>query len=198
MSPTLTHPAASSAATKSPAAVPTPVRPPWNEAERLAALHRYEILDTPREPEFDDVARLAADIFDAPIGVVNLIAEGRQWFKAEVGIGADELPLDVSICAHAILQQGIFVVPDTTKDERFRCNPLVSGDPGLRFYAGALLQTPEGLPLGTVCVLDTKPRPEGITDRQRLTLEVLARQVMSQLELRRAVAQRDSEVARAR
>ncbi|MDP8914655.1 MAG: GAF domain-containing protein, partial [Pseudomonadota bacterium] len=103
--------------------MPAPGQAPWNEAERLAALHRYEILDTPREPEFDDVARLAADIFEAPIGVVNLIAEGRQWFKAEVGIGADELPLDVSICAHAILQQGIFVVPDTTADERFRCNP---------------------------------------------------------------------------
>jgi PAS domain S-box-containing protein len=164
--------------------------PAWNEADRLAALDRYDILDTPREPEFDDVARLAADIFDAPIAVVNLIAEGRQWFKAEIGIGADELPLDVSICAHAILQPGIFVVPDTTADERFAGNPLVTGQPGLRFYAGALLETPDGLPLGTVCVLDTKVRA-GITDRQRLTLEVLARQVMTQLELRRAVAERE-------
>ncbi len=138
--------------------------PLWTEVERLEALARYEILDTPREPQFDDVARLAADIFEAPIAVVNLIAEGRQWFKAEVGIGADELPLDVSICAHAILQPGIFVVPDTTQDARFVRNPLVSGEPGLRFYAGALLETPEGLPLGTVCVLDTKPRPDGITD----------------------------------
>jgi PAS domain S-box-containing protein len=165
--------------------------PGWNESDRLAALDRYEILDTPREPEFDDVARLAADIFDAPIAVVNLIAEGRQWFKAEVGIGADELPLDVSICAHAILQPGIFVVPDTTADLRFSNNPLVTGEPGLRFYAGALLETPDGLPLGTVCVLDTKVRPQGINGRQRLTLEVLARQVMTQLELRRAVAQRE-------
>jgi hypothetical protein len=164
---------------------------PWSESDRLAALERYDILDTPREPEFDDVARLAADIFDAPIAVVNLIAEGRQWFKAEVGIGADELPLDVSICVHAILQPGIFVVPDTTKDDRFSSNPLVCGEPGLRFYAGALLETPDGLPLGTVCVLDTTARPEGITDRQRLTLEVLARQVMTQLELRRAVAERE-------
>ena len=169
----------------------------WTEAQRLAALNRYRILDTPREPEFDDVALLAADVFDAPIAVVNLIAEGRQWFKAEVGIGADELPLDVSICAHAILQRGIFVVPDTTGDERFRCNPLVTGAPGLRFYAGALLETPDGLPLGTVCVLDTAPRPEGITDRQRLTLEVLARQVMTQLELRRVLAEQEAEVARA-
>lgn len=172
--------------------------PPWAESERLNALDRYEILDSPREPGFDDVARLAADVFEAPIAVINFIAEGRQWFKAEVGIGARELPLDVSICAHAILQPGIFVVPDTTADERFACNPLVTGEPKLRFYAGALLETPEGLPLGTVCVLDTKARPDGISERQRLTLEVLARQVMSQLELQRAIKQRDEEVVRAR
>ena len=172
--------------------------PPWDEADRLAALDRYAVLDTPREPEFDDIVRLASDVFDAPISVVNLIASGRQWFKAEVGINADGLPLDVSICAHALLQPGIFVVPDTTKDPRFACNPLVTGDPSLRFYAGALLNTPEGLPLGTVCVLDTKPRPDGITDRQRLTLEVLARQVMTQLELRRAVAERDDRAERLR
>lgn len=163
----------------------------WDELDRLAALDSYGILDTPREPQFDDIVRLASDIFEAPIAVVNLVAGGRQWFKAEVGIGADELPLDVSICAHAILQRGIFVVPDTTKDDRFAGNPLVTGKPGLRFYAGALLETPEGLPLGTVCVLDTKPRRQGITDRERLTLQVLSNQVMSQLELRRAVAERD-------
>ena len=165
--------------------------PRWVEADRLAALRSYGVLDTPREAEFDDIVRLAADVFEAPIAVVNLIADSRQWFKAEVGIGADELPLDVSICAYAILQSGIFVVPDTTKDARFDCNPLVTGDPGLRFYAGALLETPDGFPLGTVCVLDTEPRPAGITPRQKLTLEVLARQVMTQLELRRAVAERD-------
>ena len=171
-----------------PACSPPPV---WSEAERLAALLRYGIIDTPKEPEFEDIVRLASDVFDAPISVVNLIASDRQWFKAEIGIGARELPLDVSICAHAILQDDLFIVPDTLLDERFRNNPLVNVDGGLRFYAGALLKTSEGLPLGTVCVLDTCPRPEGITDRQRLTLEVLARQVMTQLELRRAVAQRD-------
>lgn len=181
-----------------PRVIPSASGSPWDERERLIALNRYGILDTPREPEFDDVARLAADVFEAPIAVVNFIAEGRQWFKAEIGIGASELPLDVSFCAHAILQPGIFVVPDTTADERFACNPLVTGDPKLRFYAGALLETPEGLPLGTVCVLDTEARPEGISERQRLTLEVLARQVMSQLELQRAIRQRDEEVVRAR
>ena len=171
-------------------------KPSWTQADRLAALDRYAILDTPREAEFDDLVRLAADIFEAPIAVVNLIAANRQWFKAEVGIGADELPLDVSICAHAILQPGIFVVPDTTQDRRFDCNPLVTGEPGLRFYAGALIETPDGLPLGTVCVLDVVARPQGITARQRLTLEVLARQAMTQLELRRAVVDRDQRADR--
>ncbi len=137
-----------------------------------------------KEPDFDDIVRLAADTFGAPIAVVNLIANGRQWFKAEVGIGARELPLDVSICVHAILQGDTMVVPDTLLDDRFVRNPLVTAAGGLRFYAGALLKTEEGLPLGTVCVLDRQPRPEGITDHQRLTLEVLARLAMDQLEMR--------------
>ena len=162
---------------------------PWDEAVRLRALDSYLILDTPREADFDDVATLAAAAFGAPIGVVNLIADGRQWFKAEVGIGASELPLDVSICAHALLQSELMVVADTTTDPRFACNPLVTAEEGLRFYAGALLVTPDGLPLGTVCVLDRVARPQGITDLQRLTLGVLARQVMTQLELRRVLAQ---------
>ena len=165
--------------------------PGWTESDRLAALLRYGILDTPKEPEFEDIVRLAADVFEAPIAVVNLIASDRQWFKAEIGIGARELPLDVSICAHALLQDDMFIVPDTLLDPRFDTNPLVQAEGGLRFYAGALLRTEEGLPLGTVCVLDHKPRPEGVTARQRLTLEVLARQVMTQLDLRRAIVQRD-------
>ncbi len=163
---------------------------PWDETARLRALDSYGILDTPREAGFDDVAALAAAAFGAPMGVVNLIADGRQWFKAEIGIGARELPLDVSICAHALLQSELMVVTDTTIDQRFACNPLVTADEGLRFYAGALLITPEGLPIGTVCVLDRVARPHGITDLQRMTLSVLARQVMTQLELRRVLAQR--------
>ncbi|MGE0765731.1 MAG: GAF domain-containing protein [Hyphomicrobiaceae bacterium] len=159
----------------------------WDERDRLAALERYQILDTPTEPDFDDIVRLAAETFGAPIAVVNLIADGRQWFKAEVGIGARELPLDVSICSHAILQSGTMVVPDTRMDKRFDCNPLVTAENGLRFYAGAVLKTDQGLPLGTVCVLDREPRPAGITDHQRLTLEVLARLVMNQLEMRRVI-----------
>lgn len=159
----------------------------WNEQDRLAALDRYGILDTPTERDFDDIVQLAAGTFNASIAVVNLIASGRQWFKAEIGIGARELPLDVSICAHAILQSDTMVVPDTRLDERFISNPLVTAADGLRFYAGALLKTDEGLPLGTVCVLDRQPRPEGITAHQRMTLEVLARVVMNQLEMRRVI-----------
>ena len=157
-------------------------------ADRVAELHGYAILDTPREPEFDDLVCLAAEAFDAPIAVVNLIADDRQWFKAEVGIGARELPLDVSICAHAILQDAFMVVPDTRADPRFAANPLVTAEGGLRFYAGALLRGASGAAIGTLCVLDREPRPAGITPHQRRVLEVLARQVMTQLELRRALA----------
>lgn len=155
------------------------------EVERLAALRRYEILDTPREREFDDIVALVSDFCEAPISVINLIDEGRQWFKAEVGLGVRETPLPASICAHAILQQGLFVVPDTLEDVRFADNPLVTGDPRLRFYAGALLKTPQGLPLGTICVLDYKPR--SLDDRQKNLLRVMAEQIMKLLELRRLV-----------
>lgn len=165
----------------------------WSEAERLAALDRYDIIGTARETAFDDVVALAADILEAPIAVMNLIAADRQWFKAEIGIGTDTLPLDASICRHAILQPGVLVVPDLSKDVRFDGNPLVHNLNGLRFYAGALLETPEGLPLGTICVLDTVPRPSGISERQERSLKVLAGQAMAQLELRRseAIAKRE-------
>jgi PAS domain S-box-containing protein len=152
------------------------------------ALEQYAIVDSGREPGFDDIAELAADILDAPIAVVNFIAADRQWFKAEKGIGQDSLPLDVSICRYAILQPGVFVVPDLTQDARFVNNPLVKAAEGLRFYAGALLETPDGLPLGTVCVLDTKARPDGINERQKRALKALAGQTMAQLELRRSTA----------
>lgn len=161
---------------------------PSSEADRVAALEAYAIVDTSPEAEFDDIVRLAADTFGAPIAVINLVARDRQWFMAETGIGVRELPLDVSICAHAILQNDFLVVPDTRRDARFACNPLVTAHEGLRFYAGALLRSSEGLPIGTVCVLDRNPRPAGITSHQRLVLEVLARQVMTQLELRKALA----------
>jgi two-component sensor histidine kinase len=153
------------------------------EEFRVGALRRYGILDTPREADFDEVVQVASAVCGTPISVINLIDHDRQWFKAEVGLGVRETPLDSSICAHAILQPGLFIVPDTTLDRRFADNPLVTGDPHLRFYAGALLQTPEGFPLGTVCVLDYKPRE--LDDTQKAFLRLMANQVMKLLELRR-------------
>lgn len=166
-------------------------QPGWDEADRLAALLRYGILDTPPEPEFDDITRVAALVCRAPMAVVNLVADTRQFFKSEVGLGVREMPLDVSICARAILEPDILVVPDLAEDQRFNCNPLVTGTPNLRFYAGARLDTPEGLPLGTVCVLDYRPRPEGLTAEQREVLRALARQTMAHLELKRTIEARD-------
>lgn len=163
----------------------------WIEGDRLAALLRYGILDTPPEPEFDDITRVAALVCKAPMAVVNLVADTRQFFKSEVGLGVREMPLDVSICARAILEPDILVVPDLADDRRFDCNPLVTGTPHLRFYAGARLDTPEGLPLGTVCVLDYQPRPEGLTSEQREVLRALARQTMAHLELKRTIEARD-------
>ncbi len=168
--------------------------PHRREQERLAALVRYRVLDTPREPDFDDIAALASEICGTPIAVVNLIADVRQWFKAEVGLGVRETPLETSFCAHAILEADYLEVPDATKDARFDCNPLVTAVDGIRFYAGALLKTEEGLPIGTLCVLDTRPR--SLTDQQARSLRRLARQVMSGLELRRALRSRDESDAR--
>lgn len=159
------------------------------ESERLAALDSFNMLDSPRERDFDEIAELASRICGTPIAVVNLIAEARQFFKAEVGLGVRETPLDSSFCAKAILEEEFLLVPDATKDPRFDCNPLVTGEPGLRFYAGALMRTAEGHAIGTVCVLDYQPRE--LSPLQQDTLKVLARQVMRQLELRKALKERD-------
>jgi signal transduction histidine kinase len=166
---------------------PAPKLPAASEARRLAALSSFDILDTEKESAYEDIVQIASYVCRTPISVVNLIDADRQWFKAEVGLGVRETPLDTSICAHAILEHDLLVVPDTTQDPRFAANPLVTGDPGLRFYAGALLKTADGLPLGTVCVLDTEPRT--LDDYQVDTLRRLARQVMAQLELRRMLRQ---------
>jgi two-component sensor histidine kinase len=171
----------------------TPLRP--DETERLAALAGYNVLDTPRESDFDDLVRLASEICGTPIAVINLIADGRQFFKAEVGLGVRETPLETSFCGHALLNEDFMLVPDATLDRRFDCNPLVTGDPGLRFYAGALLKTAAGLPIGTLCVLDFRPRD--LASHQRTALRTLANQVMTQLELRRLntrLAERVAEV----
>ena len=159
------------------------------EDERLAALTRYRILDTSRESGFNELTELAAEICGTPIAVVNLIASGRQWFKAEVGLGVDSTPLDTSFCGTAILQEDFLLVPDATKDERFACNPLVTADRGLRFYAGALLKSPDGFAIGTLCVLDYEPR--ALSGAQQRALRILARQVVAQMELRLALLERE-------
>jgi two-component sensor histidine kinase len=170
--------------------------PAWKESDRLAALRSYRVLDTPPEPAFDDLVQLAARLCNTPIALISLIDERRQWFKAEVGLGMRETPLDRSICLSAMLLPGLTIVPDLTEDPRFARNPLVTGEPHLRFYAGAVLRTPDGVPLGALCVLDCVPRH--LTEEQASTLTMLARQVMSQLELRRAIAERDERLEAAR
>ena len=156
------------------------------QAARLAALRAYDILDTPRESDFDDIVMLASRICNTPISVINLIDESRQWFKAETGLGVRETPLDTSICAHVILEDEFVEIPDTLADPRMVDNPLCLADPGLRFYAGALLKSSSGFPIGTLCVLDNQPRT--LDAEQRDALRILANQVMTQLDLRAVIA----------
>lgn len=144
---------------------------------------QYEVLDTVPEAVFDDLTELAARICAAPIALISLVDENRQWFKSRVGLSQTETARDISFCTHAILQTDLLVVPDATRDPRFADSPLVTTDPKVRFYAGAPLITPDGYALGTLCVLDHVPRE--LTADQRQALRVLARHVVSQLELRR-------------
>ena len=130
---------------------------PPNEAERLRRLRRFGILDTAPDPRFDRIARLAASLLDCPVALVSLVDERRQWFKARVGLDATETPREDAFCAHAILGDGLMVVPDATADQRFADNPLVTGEPNIRFYAGAPLWVAEGMAVGTLCVIDRKP-----------------------------------------
>jgi anti-sigma regulatory factor (Ser/Thr protein kinase) len=156
---------------------------PHDETTRLAALRRYRILDTEPERAFDDLALLASQICGTPIALISLVDADRQWFKARRGTTLTHTSRAVSFCSHAIEQRGLFIVRDAREDERFRDNPLVTGGPSVRFYAGAPLLTREGEALGTLCVIDSVPRT--LTLNQRDALDALRRQVEAQLELRR-------------
>ncbi|URD35107.1 PAS domain S-box protein [Methylobacterium tardum] len=161
------------------------------DRERLGALATYGILDTPPEQGFDDIADLAALVCGTPVALVSLVAGERQWFKAKAGFEPCQTPLEQSVCAHALAEPDLLVIPDLTKDPRTRANPLVTDDPFIRFYAGAPLIAPGGECLGTLCVIDREPRPEGLTPAQASALRKLAGQVLGQMEMRKALRLRD-------
>jgi hypothetical protein len=156
---------------------------PSDEFQRLEALRQYAVLNTPAEETYDDFTLIASYVCDVPIALISLVDEDRQWFKSKVGLDAEETPRDLAFCAHTIMDNQVMVVPDATLDERFSGNPLVTGDPMIRFYAGAPLITPEGHGIGTLCVIDREPRT--MTVRQEQVLSALSRQVVVHLELRR-------------
>lgn len=153
------------------------------EAERLAALERYDVLDSEPEEAFDRITRLAGALVGVPIVLISLVDSERQWFKSAQGLEVKETPRSISFCTHAIQGEGPFVVENALTDDRFQANPLVQGDPSIRFYAGVPLQVSDGYKLGTLCVIDRVPRKFG--NGQIALLEDLARMVVDQLELRR-------------
>ncbi len=178
-------PSQPAAVTPTPNPTPNPGAPlPANEALRLQTLQLCRILDTESEGAFDDLVALAATICDAPIALISLVDESRQWFKAKVGLDVAETSRDVAFCAHAILGSDVMVVGDATKDPRFASNPLVTGAPNIRFYAGAPIVTSQGTALGTVCVIDRKPRT--LTPMQEQALRLLRQTAGHLIELRRA------------
>ncbi len=166
---------------------------PENESARLAALYKYQILDSLPEQEYDDLTTIAAQICGTPISVVSLVDDDRQWFKSHYGLDAAQTPRDQAFCSHAIMQpQEVMIVPDALEDERFANNPLVTDQPNIRFYAGAPLLTKDNLPLGTLCVIDRVPRQ--LEPGQVSALRALSRQVMAQIELRYKTSQLQTEV----
>ena len=170
---------------------------PTNDSERLAALYHYDILDTEAEAEFDDFTRLAAQICGTPMALISLVDRDRQWFKSRFGFEETEGARDVSFCGHAIVGQDVFEISDATRDERFIDNPLVTGGPNIRFYAGAPLLTRNGSAIGTLCVFDSQPK--ALTGEQIQALEALSRQVIRQLDLRllvRREKEQNRELAR--
>jgi GAF domain-containing protein len=169
---------------------------PHDEADRLRALAEYMILDTESEAVFDDLVAIAAAICEAPISLISIIDPDRQWFKARHGLAVSETSRDDAFCAHTILGDSTMVVPDALKDERFERNPLVLGDPRIRFYAGSPLRTPDGYKLGSLCVIDRRPRE--LTPGQIMILGRLARQASALLQWRRTMAHLATVLGRVR
>jgi diguanylate cyclase (GGDEF)-like protein len=162
---------------------------PRSEEQRMRSLHGFQILDTLPEEDFDELTTLASQIVGTPIATITLIDRDRQWFKSKVGLDVDQTSRSIAFCAHAILGDSIFEVEDATKDARFSENPLVTGHPGIRFYAGIPLRSPEGDNIGTVCAIDRVPRK--LDESQRRGLKIIARQVMALMELRRVLRERE-------
>ncbi|MAR08205.1 MAG: diguanylate cyclase [Cyanobium sp. NAT70] len=156
---------------------------PENESERLRALHEYRILGTSPEQSYDDITKIASEICQTPIALISLVDADRQWFKSRVGLEAEQTSRDWSFCAHAILSPEPLIVRDALSDERFRDNPLVTGEPEIRLYAGFPLQNHQDHRIGTLCVIDRKPKD--LTPSQCTVMEALARQAVSFLELRK-------------
>lgn len=153
-----------------------------SESARVAALDRYAILDTEPEQSFDDLVLLASHVCKTPMAMLSLVDDHRQWFKSVVGVQVRETPRDVSICAHAIRQSQLFIVPDTLEDARFRQLPMVVEEPHIRFYAGQPLVNEDGYALGTLCVVDRQPRE--LDESQKQALESIGRLALKQMELR--------------
>ncbi|RZI72370.1 MAG: EAL domain-containing protein [Pseudomonas sp.] len=168
---------------------------PLDDEARLAALASYQLEYGTTPPALQQIAAFAADVFQAPIALVSLVARDRQYFKGQVGLDASGTSRDVSFCAHAIMGPDVFVVPDATRDPRFSSNPLVTGEPGIRFYAGAPLISPQGHGLGSLCIIDRVPRPP-LTDRERRLLTSLAELVMERMEQQRLDIERRATLAR--
>ena len=167
---------------------------PKDEPLRLAALRRYQVMDTVAEQAFDEIVSLATHIFKTPIALISLVDEERQWFKSKAGLSAQQTPRDLAFCAYTMQQREVLAVEDATKDFRFADNVLVTGDPNIRFYAGAPLVTPDGFGLGSLCVIDRETRK--LDDGQKAALQSLAKTVMTTLELRRVSRQLMDEVER--
>lgn len=153
------------------------------EQQRLTTLENYQVMDSAQERNFDELTELASTICGASISLISLVDGNRQWFKSRVGLDASETPKSIAFCSHAILQDEVFEIPDALADKRFVDNPLVTGSPDIRFYAGAPLVAPDGSPIGTLCVIDREPKK--LTEGQTRALQILSHQVVGQLELRK-------------